>query len=234
MHIQPVDNATDMEPFVIGMNPEPRQDGTDQGETFDDVWGSAPSSPSLPARDTAPSRDAHPSDMRRLQAEHTTAGYREGVTAAKNESIQAGFDEGFGLGAAIGSQAGQLLGVLEGIASAVAGSADDALRDSAAKTLRDAREELSIERMFGPEHWNADGTWRFDVAEEDGETVFAHVAAAHPVIVKWTGIVDGQVARWGIDRGVFADVADEERQQHHEKTAAASSATQQTRKPLDW
>ncbi|KAG5999876.1 hypothetical protein E4U21_006167, partial [Claviceps maximensis] len=74
---------------------------------LDDVFGSAPASP-----DQTDVRDhSHPSDIPRLQTEHATAGYREGITAAKESSIQPGFDEGFSLGAALGSHAGRLLGL---------------------------------------------------------------------------------------------------------------------------
>jgi essential protein Yae1 len=252
MHIQPIDNASDLEPFVIAaMSPDIHHSTVagEAGETFDDVWGSEPSSPTLPA---GPGNDgghgtsrtaAHPSDMARLQAEHSTAGYREGLTDAKAHSIQAGFDEGFGLGAAIGAKAGQILGVLEGIANALSGAAageglDEVARDEAAKTLGNAKKELDIGRVFGPEYWNSDGTWKYDVAAEDddGDVLFAHVADAHPLIAKWSAVADEQVARWAIDRAVFADVADEERQHQHQlqQDKPGSAAAPQVKKPLDW
>lgn len=262
MHIQPIDNANDMEPFVIAMSPnEAHHSGAvpgEAGETFDDVWGSEPSSPTaLPAGDdgaprTAAHAHSHPSDMARLQAEHSTAGYREGVTEAKNQSIQAGFDEGFGLGAAIGARAGQILGMLEGISSALAGHRDGeaakdvdeddddaAVREDAARNLSNARKELDIGRVFGPEYWNPDGTWKYDVGagDDDGDVLFAHVADAHPLIAKWTAVTEAQVARWAIDRSVFADVADEERQQlqqQQQQDKLGSATAPQVRKPLDW
>ncbi|EAQ93113.1 hypothetical protein CHGG_01348 [Chaetomium globosum CBS 148.51] len=59
------------------------------------------------------------SDIPRLSAAHSTAGYRDGITLAKARTAQGGFDEGYGLGATVGARAGQLLGVLEGLAAAV-------------------------------------------------------------------------------------------------------------------
>ncbi|KAH6619296.1 hypothetical protein B0J18DRAFT_450838 [Chaetomium sp. MPI-SDFR-AT-0129] len=59
------------------------------------------------------------SDIPRLSAAHSNAGYRDGITLAKARTAQQGFDEGYGLGATVGARAGQLLGVLEGLAAAV-------------------------------------------------------------------------------------------------------------------
>ncbi|KAM0282254.1 hypothetical protein ACHAQH_003118 [Verticillium albo-atrum] len=245
MHLQPIDNATDMEPFV---NDVPQHihipDEGGEGDTFDDVWGSAPSSPTTQTQNASSSSAAHhPSDMPRLQAEHTTAGYREGVTAAKAHSIQAGFDEGFSLGAAIGSKAGQLIGLLEGISHALVGQGDGSLADAAARRLKDARDELQIESLFGPDYWNTDGTWKYEVVADnasqgnqhgdDDGILFADVADAHPLIVKWTEVVEAAIAKWGINRAVFADVGEEERLAAQER-GASNTGPQQTKKPLDW
>lgn len=151
----------------------------------------------------------HPSDMHRLQQEHTTAGYRDGVTVAKAGSVQAGFDEGFGLGATIGLKVGRLLGLLEGIASALASdrASASASAPEAAALLADARAELGVRSVFSQVYWNADGTWKYDVAPassgdgagEEGETVlFSHVAEAHPLVKKWTAIVQAQMETWGL------------------------------------
>lgn len=141
----------------------------------------------------------HPSDVRRLRQEHKTAGYREGITAAKAASVQAGFDEGFGLGATIGLRAGYLLGVLEGVAAAAAaGPAAAATR----QLLSDARAELRLQSVFGPEYWHPDGTWRYEVAggeEGEGEVLFSHVAEAHPLVRKWASAVEGEMRRWGLE-----------------------------------
>src|SRR4051794_18720484 len=70
-----------------------------------DVFGSDDVAPGPSLADPPmhiPGTQHHPSDLHRLQQQHVTAGYRDGVTAAKAESIQSGFDEGFSLGAAVG------------------------------------------------------------------------------------------------------------------------------------
>jgi hypothetical protein len=165
-------------------------------DNLDDVWGSdsIPSSQSLlPSH--IPSSHQHPSDIPRLQQEHATAGYRDGVTAAKAASAQAGFDEGFGLGAVIGARAGRVLGVLEGLALAV--------RDERTEKLwRDARRELGVVSIFGAEYWDGEGVWRFEVGNQgrgEEDIVFADVAGAHPLVMKWEGVVKDEARRWNVD-----------------------------------
>ncbi|KAF3764349.1 hypothetical protein M406DRAFT_233871, partial [Cryphonectria parasitica EP155] len=138
---------------------------------------------------------SHPSDIHRLQQEHATAGYRDGVTVSKAGSIQAGFDEGFGLGATIGLTVGRLLGMLEGIVGALATAAS-----VASGLLAEARAELNVRSVFSEVYWNADGTWKYDAAGEGREdVVFSHVAGAHPLVRKWSAVVDEQMRVWGLE-----------------------------------
>ncbi|KAJ4397520.1 Essential protein Yae1, N terminal [Gnomoniopsis smithogilvyi] len=145
----------------------------------------------------------HPSDMHRLQQEHTTAGYRDGIAVAKASSIQAGFDEGFSLGGTIGLKVGRLLGLLEGIVGALGGENDTTSESEAAtKLLSDARVDLDLRSMFSPKFWNEDGTWKYEVdekeAEGEGVVLFSHVAEAHPLVKKWTATVAEQMSKWGL------------------------------------
>jgi hypothetical protein len=55
------------------------------------------------------------SDVPRLQATHSNAGYRDGIADAKSRFVQDGFDEGFALSAEIGRRVGWIIGVLEGV-----------------------------------------------------------------------------------------------------------------------
>lgn len=160
------------------------------------------------SRAANPAAQNHPSDIHRLRQEHTTAGYREGITVAKGTSIQAGFDEGFGLGATIGLKVGYLLGVLEGVAAAL--SRDPSLAAAhaeAVKLLAEARGELGVQAVFTPEYWDSDGTWKYEVGSrqadnDDEEVVFSHVADAHPLVRKWTAAVEAQMQRWGLEEQV--------------------------------
>ncbi|KAG8156971.1 hypothetical protein KVR01_013193 [Diaporthe batatas] len=154
----------------------------------------------------------HPSDIHRLRQSHATAGYREGITAAKAGSVQAGFDEGFGVGGAVGLRVGWLLGVLEGVAAALGSSSSSSSSSTADEAgearamLASARAELDLRGVFGPEYWGEDGIWRYEVGGgeggqegEEGEVLFSHVAEAHPLVRKWTAAVEGVMARWGVE-----------------------------------
>ncbi|KAK7716642.1 Essential protein Yae1, N terminal [Diaporthe eres] len=200
-------------------SPGQPQDAAPRTDPLDDVFGSDgdDDAPVIEGDDEAahphirisrganPAAQNHPSDIHRLRQEHTTAGYREGITVAKGTSIQAGFDEGFGLGATIGLKVGYLLGVLEGVAAAL--SRDPSLAAShaeAVKLLAEARGELGLRAVFSPEYWDSDGTWKYEVGPrggqaDDEEVVFSHVADAHPLVRKWTATVEAQMRSWGLE-----------------------------------
>ena len=226
-----------------------------QADDDDDVWGSPTATTEVEATSAS---HHHPSDIPRLRQEHSTSGYRDGVAAAKGQSIQAGFDEGFGLGATIGAQAGRLLGLLEGLAAALAagegrggsGEGEDAAA-AVAGLLERAREELGIRSVFGSEYWEADGTWKYEVGsegkqpesqpesdlagEEAGEIVFADVAAAHPLLKKWEALVKTEVERWDIDLSVLAedDAAARDHVESQPKKKEIKTAPQ-SREALQW
>lgn len=173
---------------------------------LDDVWGFDPSStdPS-----TSPSDVNHirhePSDIPRLRSEHSTSGYRDGVAAAKNTTIQKGFDEGYSLGAVIGLEVGVLLGVLEGIRNAIMDiGGEKALEKKRTNTLLEiARKELQTEHVFGRDWWGDDGTWTYEVIGKapDGaeDYTFSEVANSHPVIKKWKAITKSEAEKWRLD-----------------------------------
>lgn len=230
MHFQPIEPTVEDGYTVSSGDHHHQPSPAPANDLMDDVFGSGPASPADP---NAASSAAHPSDMHRLETEHATAGYREGVAAAKETSVQAGFDEGFGLGATIGLCAGQLLGTVEAVAEAVKGSADDAAA-AAVKLLEEARAELSTDKIFSAEYWAPDGNWRYDVEPKDGgEVLFADVASAHPLIRKWTALVDEQIRLWKIDRSVL-DNENGPRLENMSDEPIASSAAPTTKKPLDW
>ncbi|EPE10791.1 abc1 domain containing protein [Ophiostoma piceae UAMH 11346] len=175
-----------------------------QTDLFDDVFGggddtfehtsSRPAAPDAMAHArTATDTSAHPSDMNRLQQEHSTAGYRDGLTAGKNASLQAGFDEGYSLGAALGLVVGELLGLIEGLLGfQVDGDSPGA--DEGALLAR-ARQELAMQSIYSPTYFAPDGTWVYDVATGDeSETIF-DVAHAHPLVRSWRETVDKELTR---------------------------------------
>lgn len=265
MHFLPVDHSTDDGYLAHGgaRGAERTEDTAEVAlaaayDPLDDVFGSTDD---MTAADTFLDRQdsashAHPSDMRRLETEYTTAGYREGVSVSKEKTVQVGFDEGFSLGATIGLSAGLLLGALEGIVDAIKsqGGGDDGRVIQARELLTEAQGELSATKIFSPDYWEADGNWRFDVktatetmagkkdTDDGGEkeneemVLFSHVAKCHPLIHKWTGIIDEQMQYWKIDRSVV-DGNDELRTTKDVVVVdepVASHSAPASKKPLDW
>ncbi|KAH7304976.1 hypothetical protein B0I35DRAFT_146500 [Stachybotrys elegans] len=227
MHFQPSDHP-DEKAHLTHAGDDYLESQVDSNDPLDDVFGSGPESASELRHVSATS---HPSDMNRLRTEHTTAGYREGVSTAKETSIQAGFDEGFSLGATIGLQAGQLLGTLEGIAEALRGDGQDAAA-AADELLAAAQADLGKASIFSPQYWAPDGNWTYEVGDGE-EVIFMDVALAHPLIRKWTEIVNEQMKRWKIEPSLLQDESGprlEAMSDDHVATAVVPS----TRKPLDW
>ncbi|TFY82846.1 hypothetical protein EWM64_g1168 [Hericium alpestre] len=66
--------------------------------------------------DTTAVPQAHEAEWAKLSSDFTNSGYREGITAGKEEALQEGFDAGF---AEVGVPLGQELGLLRGLASAL-------------------------------------------------------------------------------------------------------------------
>lgn len=167
--------------------PEPAESSTD------DVWDDSP-------------MDQHPSDMPRLEQEHATAGYRDGLTAAKAKSAQGGFDEGFGLGATLGLRVGRVLGLLEGLVMALGDSQDAA---DANILLDEAQRDLNLREVYAAKYWAADGTWLYRVSpgdggdKTDGQVVYQDVAAAHPLIRKWEAIMEREIEKWALDEKIL-------------------------------
>ncbi|KAB5550002.1 hypothetical protein GE09DRAFT_191854 [Coniochaeta sp. 2T2.1] len=190
-------NSRSPSPPAQPQTPLPEHDN----DALDDVWGSSPSpsSPSSPSLLPTTRPSQYQSDIPQLQREHEKAGYRDGITAAKAGSAQAGFDEGFGLGAVLGARTGRVLGVLEGIARA------SPENESMRRLWEDARGELDLIKVFGDEYWTGEGVWKYEVTTEGGERkgeeeiVFADVAGAHPLIRKWEGVMEEEARRVGVN-----------------------------------
>jgi Essential protein Yae1, N terminal len=196
-------------------------------DDFDDVFGSAPPSPTF-EQDAHASQESRirsgnlePSDIPRLKEKHETEGYRDGVTKGKAESVQKGFDEGYSLGAVLGLRIGKILGLLEGIYNAVkAGGERYKPEEERMEGLwGEAKRELSTQSIFGREWWGEDGVWRFEVpGEKNGqEVLFPDVAGAHPLVVKWENLIEEEVKRWGLDLGILEGDHDEEHMEEEGK-----------------
>ncbi|KAG9672368.1 essential protein-like protein Yae1, partial [Aureobasidium melanogenum] len=201
------------------MSPSPEAPIT-TSELHDDIFGSAPTSPSLspslqnndiqiPAQLPNNTANSERSDIPRLRSVHVTAGYRDGISVSKAEHVQHGFDEGFSLGAVIGVKAGFLLGVLEGLVRAIiqssASSINDKVKQDVIAKFVTARQDLGLQSLFAREWFGEDGIWKFEVeGRDEGEVTFRDVADAHPVIGKWATEIDELKKRFGVEFQVRA------------------------------
>ena len=191
-------------------------------DPLDDVFGSAPPSPyppndedetTLPSQESARRDVQDPSDIPRLRSVHVTNGYREGLSASKEQHVQSGFDEGYSLGAELGMKVGWLMGVLEGVGRALpafsskgeAGvdGGEGVSRESVRVELKQAEEEMSMRRLFGEEFFGGDEVWIYPVSgtEREGEegVTFKEVAEAHPLVVKWAKRVRDLAEKAGLN-----------------------------------
>ncbi|KAI0172366.1 hypothetical protein GGR52DRAFT_401474 [Hypoxylon sp. FL1284] len=130
-------------------------------------------------------------DAKKLQSQHTTEGYRDGISHGKTDRIQAGFDDGYELGAELGLSAGRILGLLEGLV--------DSFNDVGLSTngridelLSAATRELGEGSIFARDYWHEDGSWKYPVDEPVSKhgSLSENVANSHPAITKWAAKVD--------------------------------------------
>ncbi|OJD17590.1 hypothetical protein AJ78_02341 [Emergomyces pasteurianus Ep9510] len=136
--------------------------------SLDDIFGASPPHPTSLDGNAGQTRepDREPSDLPFLRRQHVTAGYRDGISIAKGEHVQRGFDGGFPVGAELGLRVGIVLGVLEGLATAAAvataprgdGGCNGVAKGSKpcgaggediAALFEAAKKELSVQNVFG-------------------------------------------------------------------------------------
>lgn len=224
LHRDGADNAM----FVTGAHGSQTPEEDTRVDPLDDVFGSAPASPTLGGNDppgnaedaadgSSRLRNGDPSDIPRLRSLHVTGGYREGIAVSKEKHMQEGFDEGYTLGAELGLKAGWCLGALEGIGHALAASTvsrpaaektsnsdekDTVTLESTRELLEAAEEELKVENLFGRTYFGEDGIWLYHVPgqeREDEETTFEKIADAHPLVCKWTESIFSLSGKVGVD-----------------------------------
>lgn len=130
--------VSDQDPYfeVIMDNDQtshPSSPTTVHQDLVDDVWGSDNDDDStILSNDVSSADRTDPSirsDIPRLRSIHVTAGYRDGISSAKEASVQEGFDEGFAFGAEVGMAAGWILGILKGMERRVSRKRSPGSRD---------------------------------------------------------------------------------------------------------
>ena len=108
--------------------------------------------------------------------------------------MQPGFDEGYVLGSALGVRAGYLIGIMEGLSEAL--KKQNHIHREAIFT--DLYKDFEISNLMGSEYIKSDGTWKWNVLEEDPTS--REVANGHPLILKWRRIVREHMVAAGIAR----------------------------------
>jgi Essential protein Yae1, N terminal len=148
---------------------------------------------------TLPYRPAPPgmvSDVRRVHTIHSTAGYRDGISASKEKFIQEGFDEGFLLGAELGFAVGYIQGCLEIIKGAFNNSIDQVYLKRVNEVVERASTELDLKNVFNPQYFDGNGVWKYPVKGNAGGAAYDEekdelnitledAAKAHPIIIRW-------------------------------------------------
>ncbi|KAL8656966.1 MAG: hypothetical protein Q9226_002382 [Calogaya cf. arnoldii] len=176
--------------------------------TLSDVFSDSP--PASPSS-TTNTHPTEPSDIPRLRAIHSTEGYREGISHAKHQTAQPGFDEAYPLGAIMGLRVGYIIGLLEGLCNAHGGKKMQKSGDEGVDVTREdgqrfgdllvqAREELKIENLCRQDYWKSDGIWAYEVQGKAGEdnVTFWEVADQHPAVRKWLEKVRDEVRKLGV------------------------------------
>lgn len=104
-------------------------------------------------------------EIRKLRQVHSKRGYLDGISSAKEENLQTGFDDSFPQGALLGMKVGGLLGKLQALA-ATYGSEDEELQ----KDFLLAQKELRINKVLTKTNFDEN----YNLVNDE-----------HPVIVKW-------------------------------------------------
>lgn len=165
---------------------------------LDDIYGSAPASPTLSAN--VPHARAHEilSDLPSRQRALDTDAYREGLANSKGKYVQEGFDEGYSLGANLGLRVGYILGVLQGFVAAWRGH-NEQVHKEVAQVFDSACKELAIEELLGRQWVDEEGIWKWGVVGKDDDPTFREVSDQHPVVKKWMGVIEDLAKRWDVD-----------------------------------
>jgi hypothetical protein len=168
------------------------------------------SSPIYPSSPTSSSPDFGPtlSDLPSVQRQHTTDGYRAGLSAGKEDHTvaQAGFDQGYPVGVILGMRTGFLLGILSELGK---------LGIIEGKVLVEAEEEIEVAKLLKEmgerlgrgivEELQQDDGLALSEIKDDNDTIktWSTVDASWidelPTIKKWSVVVADAGTKLGVD-----------------------------------
>ncbi|KAI9677818.1 MAG: Essential protein Yae1, N terminal [Bathelium mastoideum] len=69
----------------------------------------------------------------------------------------------------------------------------------AQEVLARAQTELAVQSLFGLEYFGEEGTWMYEVPDEEGEITFDEVVNAHPLVQRWTKTIRDLAVSWDVD-----------------------------------
>lgn len=96
---------------------------------------------------------------------------------------------------------GYVLGALEGLWGAYYAECGE--KGRLKKLLKEGREQLNIEKIFGKEYWDNDGVWTYEVTGQGDEATFQEVAEQHPIMKRWDEIVRVEIGKADVKLGRF-------------------------------
>ncbi|CAG5178119.1 uncharacterized protein ALTATR162_LOCUS8544 [Alternaria atra] len=165
---------------------------------LDDIYGSAPASPTLSTNVLHTRPHEILSDLPSRQRALDTDAYREGLANSKGQYVQEGFDEGYSLGANLGLRVGYILGILQGFVAAWRGH-DEQVHKEVTQVYESAHKELAIEELLGRQWVDEEGIWKWGVVGKEDDPTFREVSDQHPLVTKWMSVVEGFAKRWDVD-----------------------------------
>ncbi|AGO11062.1 AaceriAFR421Cp [[Ashbya] aceris (nom. inval.)] len=115
-------------------------------------------------------------ELQKLERTHRNRGYRDGISSAKEDNLQEGFDMKFPEGSRLGFQVGELIGKLQALHSLFGGQ-DSELRSD----FKEALAQLQISRVLTHANFNE----QMDATE-----------ALSSLLAKWDGVVAKYTSRY--------------------------------------
>jgi hypothetical protein len=134
-----------------------------EGLRDEDIWGDSD--------DEIQSKDQQETpDMAKLRRTHHKQGYLDGITWAKEQHLQKGFDTGYPEGAQLALRVGKIIGTLQCLSVV-----DDDKTKEAKELLQRAKKELHISKVLSWRYFNEE----LDLSKD-----------GHALLIDWEKLVD--------------------------------------------
>lgn len=127
---------------------------------MDDIWNSEEPNPG----------GQESMEVKKLRKVHHSRGYVDGISSAKEENLQNGFDDAFPVGAELGFAIGEIIGRLQ-VLNCLYGSENPELREK----FKLAKQELRINNLLSKRNFDEN---------------FDHLPSLEDILGKWKAIVE--------------------------------------------